>query len=49
MQENYSTFNVPSFAREKTYNFDATREYAEIFEELNAISEEIEQCRARNS
>ena len=49
MQENYSTFNVPSFARKKAYDFDAIKDYSEIYEELNAISEEIERCRAKNS
>lgn len=49
MQENYSTFRVPSFSRKTAYNFDAIDEYAEIFKELNAISEEIEKCRAKNS
>ena len=49
MQENYSTFSVPSFARKEIYDFSATKESYEIFKELNAISEEIERCRAKNS
>lgn len=49
MQEDYSTFSVPSFARKEVYDFGATKESYEIFKELSAISEEIERCRARNS
>lgn len=39
---------VPSYARHRTYNFEATRESLEVYKELNAIAEEIEQCRLRN-
>ena len=50
MQENYSEFKVPSFAKREVYNFDeTTNDSYSIYEELNAISEEIEQCRLRNS
>lgn len=49
MQKNYSDFQVPTFARREVYNFDATRDSFEIFRELNQISEEIEECRKRNS
>ena len=49
MQESYSTFRVPSFSRKTAYNFDEIDKYAEIFKELNAISEEIEKCREKNS
>ena len=48
MQENYSTFEIPSFARAKAYDFEATKESFEIYQELNSIAEEIEKCRARN-
>lgn len=50
MSNNYaeSVFNVPSFAREKGYNFDASRDYFEIYQELNEIAREIEECRLRN-
>ena len=42
------TFNVPSFARRESYNFDATKSDFEIYKELSEISEEIESCRLRN-
>ena len=48
MQENSSTFKIPSFAKREVYNFDTTKETFTIYEELNAIAEEIEKCRARN-
>ncbi len=49
MQENYTMFKVPSFAKKEAYNFDAvTTDSNSIYEELNAISEEIEKCRLRN-
>ncbi|MDO4746858.1 MAG: hypothetical protein Q4A70_00730 [Candidatus Saccharibacteria bacterium] len=42
-------FQIPSFARKEAYNFDeATTDSRAVFEELNAIAEEIEQCRLRN-
>ena len=43
-----STFIVPSFEKREVYNFDATKETFEIYQELNEISEEIEKCRLRN-
>lgn len=52
MQENYSdstNFQVPSFARAKVYDFDATSKMMKIYQELDQISEEIERCRAANS
>ena len=43
------TFQIPSFARNEAYHFDAvTKDSQAIYEELNAIAEEIEQCRLRN-
>ena len=53
MQRNYSNSTVPYFRRGSGYNFDArkieaTRESLAVFDELNAIAEEIERCRARN-
>ncbi len=48
MQENSSVFKVPSFAKAETYNFDATKDTFEIYQELNEISEEIEKCRLEN-
>ena len=49
MQNNSSTFNIPSFAKRETYNFDITEDTLDVYEELNAIAEEIEACRLRNS
>lgn len=48
MSENYSEFKVPSFAKREVYNFDANKDTLEIYQELTAISEEIEECRLRN-
>ena len=43
------TFQIPSFARKEVYNFDeATQDTYAVYEELNAIAEEIERCRLRN-
>lgn len=42
------SYNVPSFARKELYNFDATKDNFEIYQELNEISKEIEECRLRN-
>lgn len=39
---------VPSFARQKTYNFDNTKDTFDVYKELTEISEEIEACRLRN-
>jgi len=44
-----SAFKIPSFARAEAYNFEATKETFEIYQELNQIAEEIEKCRAENS
>ena len=49
MQNNSSVFNIPSFAKSEVYGFGATKEDLNIYEELNAIAEEIEICRLRNS
>ena len=49
MQKNSSTFNIPSFAKQEAYNFGITQDTLEIYKELNAIAEEIEKCRLRNS
>ena len=51
MQEDTTTttFKVPSFAKREAYDFDTTtRDSMAIYEELTAISEEIEKCRLRN-
>ena len=39
---------VPSYQRHRSYRFDTTKESLDIYKELNAIAEEIEQCRLRN-
>ena len=49
MQKDSSTFQIPSFKKREAYNFEVTKETVEIYQELNAIAEEIEQCRLRNS
>ena len=49
MQKNSSTFNIPSFAMQEDYNFEITKSTLEVYQELNAIAEEIEKCRSRNS
>lgn len=49
MPNNSSTFNIPSFAKREVYNFDVTKDTLEVYEELNAIAEELEVCRSRNS
>ena len=41
-------FKVPSFAREESYDFDAPKDSLEIYQELNEIAKEIEECRLRN-
>ena len=41
-------FEVPAFEKRHKYNFGVSEESFEIYQELNAIAEEIEQCRLRN-
>ncbi len=48
MQKNSSTFKIPSFAKQEAYNFDITKDTMDVYQELNAIAEEIEKCRLRN-
>ncbi len=48
MQNGYSDYQVPSFARREVYNFDVAKDSYEIFQELNQIAEEIEECRLKN-
>lgn len=53
MPKNYSNSAVPAFKRSGTIDFDTDKfepnaESVKVFEELNAISEEIEKCRKRN-
>ncbi len=53
MRKDYSDSMTPAFKRGGVIDFDTdkfepTKESLEIFQELNAISEEIEECRKRN-
>ena len=53
MRKNYSDSMTPAFRRGGAIDFDTekfvpTNESLKIFQELNAISEEIEECRRRN-
>ena len=43
-----STFQIPSFAKREVYDFGATEETFELYQELNEIAEEIEKCRLAN-
>lgn len=50
MQKDFSTLQMPSFERPQAYDFDAISSNSlDVYRELNAIAEEIEQCRLRNS
>ena len=54
MRKNYSNSKVPEFKRQGVIDFDTekfkeTPESLKIYQELNAISEEIEDCRKRNA
>lgn len=48
MRNDSSAFNIPSFARDQAYDFAMTSDTWAIYQELNAIAEEIEKCRAGN-
>lgn len=53
MRKNYSDLETPRFERHGVIDFDAdkfepTKESLLIYQELTAISEEIEECRKRN-
>lgn len=49
MQKDYSVFPIPNFAKREAKSVVAiNNESLEIFNELNAIAEEIEKCRLRN-
>ncbi len=50
MQKDCSIFPIPNFAKREVEDFDApSQESLKIYQELNAIAEEIEKCRLRNS
>lgn len=46
--ESNSSFQIPSYAREKAYDFAATKDTFEVYQELKAIAEEIEECRSKH-
>ncbi|MBR0479665.1 hypothetical protein IJJ49_00100 [Candidatus Saccharibacteria bacterium] len=48
MNDSYGVFKIPSFAKREAYNFESTKESFEIYQELNKIAEELEECRLRN-
>lgn len=48
MQEDCSTFQIPTLGKQKAYNFEPTNTGDEIYQELCQIAEEIEKCRQRN-
>lgn len=45
MQTDSSVFQVPGLTNTKASSFAVADDYREIYEELNAIAEEIERCR----
>lgn len=47
-QNDYSTFNIPTFSKEEAYDFNSTNDFFEVYQELNQISQEIDKCRLRN-
>lgn len=45
----HQEYQIPSFAKAEAYNFGiADNDSMTVYQELSAISEEIEQCRLRN-
>lgn len=48
MQNDCSNFKIPSFKRQQAYVFDTDNGMLTIYQELNAINEEIEKCRLQN-
>ncbi len=49
MQSNSSTLKIPSLDNQRADSVAPSKTPQEIFEELNAVAEEIEKCRLRNS
>ncbi len=52
MQEDYTVFKVPTFARAEAKVSDAntpSSEALKVYQELNQIAEELESCRLRSS
>ncbi len=48
MQDDCLKFKIPSFAKEEAYDFEAVASSYAVFQELNAIAEEIEKCRSQS-
>ena len=49
MQPDSSTFHIPLTNNQPQLEYETTDDFAEIYQELTEISEEIERCRFRNS
>lgn len=51
MQEDYTVFKIPSFAKREAYDFSVNEKAVNFafYDELNQIAEELEKCRLRNS
>ncbi|MBQ6313311.1 hypothetical protein IJI29_00355 [Candidatus Saccharibacteria bacterium] len=49
METENSTFKIPGLERKEAYNFDSVYNISEVYQELNKINEEIEECRLKNS
>lgn len=47
-QKDYSTFSIPSFPKGEVYDFNSVNDFFDVYQELNQISQEIDQCRLRN-
>ncbi len=48
MPKAFSVSELPAFVRGEFYDFATTDDTFSVYQELTAIAEEIEQCRARN-
>lgn len=49
MQQNSSEYKVPGFIKREAYSFDTAKlQSPNLYDELNAIAEEIEKCRLAN-
>ena len=49
METENSTFKIPALEKKEAYNFDSVYNISEVYQELNKINEEIEECRLKNS
>lgn len=43
-----AVYQVPAFEQRKAYSFVENNRNSDVYQELNQIAEEIEQCRLRN-